>query len=66
MTLEDIKKIPNEVLTIAEVAPILGMAPSRLREELKNSPENMGFSIIKYGQQIRIPKRAFIKFMEGR
>lgn len=66
MTLDDIKKIPDEVLTIAEVAPVLGMTQSRLREELKNSPENMGFAVIKYGQQIRIPKRAFIKFMEGR
>lgn len=65
MTLEDIKAMTKETLTPAEVADILCVNPHWIRVAARDKPELLGFPVIRYGSRTKIPRRAFIKFMEG-
>lgn len=65
MTLFDIVKIPNETLTCKQVAPILGYGEYQLHQQAVKHPERLGFPVIVIGNRVKIPKNAFISFMNG-
>ena len=65
MTLIDIAKLEKEVLTCADVAPVLGFGQYAIHEQAIKHPEQLGFPVIVIGKNVRIPKRAFLNFMEG-
>lgn len=65
MTLEDIKNMDQETITPAVAAQVLGMNPHYIRLVARQKPELLGFPVIVYGSRTKIPRRAFIKFMEG-
>lgn len=66
MTLEQAKAIDREYLIPREVADILGADPQWVRAAAKYSPERLGFPVIFIGNRAKIPKRAFIAYMEGK
>jgi hypothetical protein len=64
-TLEQIESMPTEVLTCADVAHILGANADTIRQQARERPELLGFRTIIAGNRVKIPKRAFVRFMRG-
>jgi hypothetical protein len=65
LTLEEIKALDTEVLTCAQVAPLLQADPNTIRGQAQDRPEMLGFPVIVAGRRVKIPRAAFIKFMRG-
>ena len=65
MTLSDIVAWPKETLTCKQVAPILGYGEYQLHQQAVKHPELLGFPVIVIGNRVKIPKNAFIAFMNG-
>lgn len=67
MTLEQIAAIPDEVLTCQQIAPLLRANPATIHHQAVEMPELLGFPVIVAGNRVKIPKRAFLRFMtEGK
>ena len=64
MTLDELEKLETEVLTCAQVAPVLGMGADTIRGQAWETPELLGFPVIIAGRRVKIPKRAFINYMK--
>lgn len=65
MNLEDIKNMDRDTITPAIAAKVLGCDPHYIRVAAKDKPELLGFPVSRIGSRTRIPRLAFIKFMEG-
>lgn len=65
MTLDEIRSSTKEVLTPAEVAPVLGCDPQDIRVAAKLHPERLGFNVAVIGTRVKVPRLAFIRWMEG-
>lgn len=63
MTLDEIEAIPGEVLTPAQVAPVLHLDQDTVRGQAHERPELLGFPVIVAGNRVKIPKRPFLAFM---
>ena len=66
MTLDDLKRIDREFLTPAQVAEVLNCSAHGVRIWARQRPEQLGFPVCIIGTRVRIPKRPFIQFMEGK
>lgn len=66
MTLDDIKAIDREYLIPREVAEVLGTNGQSIRVWARQCPEGLGFPTIIIGNRVKIPKQAFVAYMEGR
>ena len=67
-TLEEIRNMPDEFLTPAQIAPILGCDPNHIRRQARRNPKLLGFHVVVLGDndsRTKIPREAFIRFMEG-
>ena len=65
MTLDEIRNSTKEVLTPAEVAEVLGCDPQDIRVQAKVHPERLGFNVAVIGTRVKVPRLAFIRWMEG-
>ena len=65
MTLQELEKLPKEMLVPADIAPILGCMPYSINLATKDGKNPFPFPIIRMGSRVRIPKTPFIKFMRG-
>lgn len=69
MTIEEIKASKKEMLTPADIADILGCASYSINvqvtEDIKNGVNSFGFSVTKIGTRVKIPRRAFLKWITG-
>lgn len=65
MTLNEIRNLDREYLVPREVAPILGCDPQDVRVAAKQRPELLGFNVAVVGSRVKIPRLAFIRWMEG-
>lgn len=65
LTLDQIEALPVEVLTCAQVAPLLGANPATIHGQATERPELLGFPVIVAGSRVKIPKRPFLRFMRG-
>lgn len=65
MTLDEIEAIPGEVLTPAQVAPVLHLDQDTVRGQARTCPARLGFPVIVAGNRVKIPKKSFVKFMRG-
>ena len=63
LTLDQLEALPAEVLTCAQVAPVLCANPATLHLQALERPELLGFPVIVAGSRVKIPKRPFIGFM---
>lgn len=66
MTLNDVKAIEREYLTPAEVASVLGCDPQGVRVWARQRPDALGFPVILLPHRVKIPRRAFVAYMEGK
>lgn len=69
MTLDEIRKSDKEMLTPADIAPLLGVdkysISVQVKEDKQNGRNSFPFPTIRIGTRTKIPRRAFIKAMEG-
>lgn len=65
MTLEDLKAMDRETITPAIAASILNCNPHSIRLAAHREPESLGFPVSVMGTRTKIPRRAFIEFMEN-
>lgn len=69
MTLEELKALDKEMLIPAEVAPILGVGQYsinlQVKEDKKSGKNSFCFPTMLVGTRVLIPRRAFIKALEG-
>ena len=66
MTIQDLKKMKKEILTPCDVASVLGCDPGVIRLQAGQNIKQLGFPASKIGTRIKIPRRAFIDWFEGR
>jgi len=65
VTYSEIKASCSDMLTAAEVADVVGASPITIRAQAHECPEKLGFPVVVLGNRVRIPRLAFIRFMEG-
>ena len=65
MTLSEIKALDREYLTPAQIAPILGCDPQDIRVAARLRPDLLGFNVAVIGSRVKVPRLAFIKWVEG-
>lgn len=65
MTIQEMKASTKEVLTPADVAPILGCDQSLIRFQVEKDPSKLGFNVCKMGSRVKIPRLAFLAWLEG-
>lgn len=65
VTLDSIKVMDKEMLSPTMVAKIIGCNPYYITLQARKDPTLLGFPVHVHGSRTQIPRRAFIKFMEG-
>lgn len=65
MTLDDIKRMDREFLPPSVVAHVVGCDPQSIRIQARENPAALGFPVSVQGTRTRIPRRAFVRWMEG-
>lgn len=65
MTINDIKQSDKDILTCADVSEVLKCDPYTLHVQAQQRPEMLGFPVICVGNRVKIPRKAFLRFMEG-
>jgi len=65
MTWQEIKASDKLFLTAQDVAPVLQCDPQTLRLAVRQQKELVGFNCSMIGQTLRIPRVAFIRWVEG-
>ena len=65
MTINDIKQSDKDILTCADVSEVLKCDPYTLHIQAQRRPEMLGFPVICVGNRVKIPRKAFLRFMEG-
>ena len=65
MTLQEIENSTKEVLTCADVAPVLQCNPATLHMQAIEQPWRLGFPVIVMGNRVKIPRKPFLNFMNG-
>lgn len=65
MTLEELSALTVDVLTPAQIAPILRLDADTIRGQARDCPERLGFNVIVAGSRVKIPRVAFLRFMRG-
>ena len=63
MTLEEIRNSDKDVLTPADIAPILGSDPQTIRTAVRDDPELFGFKATLIGNRIKIPRLRFLAYL---
>ena len=66
MTIQDIKKLKKEILTPRDVAQVLGCDPNVIRYQASQDISQLGFPAAKIGTRVKIPRKAFIDWFEGK
>lgn len=69
MTLNEIRASDKEFLTPQEVVEVLGCDPYtinvQVKQDIAEGVNSFGFPISKIGCRVRIPRRAFLRFILG-
>ena len=65
MTWQEMKQSDKMFLTADDVSEVLNCDPQTLRLAVKEKKELVGFNCSMIGKTLRIPRQAFIKWVEG-
>ena len=61
--IDSAKKLERPWLKVEEVAAILDMNPQTIRTQIKQNPAKCGYPVAIHGGTIKIPRKAFLRFM---
>ena len=65
MTLDDLKQMESNTLTVKQVAEFLGKDAQTIRDQAERDIRCLGFPICKAGHSYCIPRIGFIAWAEG-
>lgn len=65
MTLNEIKQSDKVMLTPDEVSDVLGCNGYAINLQCKEDPRKLGFPVCVLGTRVKIPRVAFVKWLEG-
>jgi hypothetical protein len=65
MTLDEIRASGKEVLTCKDVSGVLAADAYTLHLQAMEDPTRLGFPVVIAGRRVKIPRLAFLRFMEG-
>ena len=65
MSIEEMKLIDKDWLTPKEIAGCLGCTAYAINQQAATDAGKLGFPVIMIGKRVKIPRKAFIRFMEG-
>lgn len=65
MTLQEIRASDKVMLGPAEVCEVLGCKAYSINVQAKEDPKRLGFPVSIIGTRVRIPRVAFLKWLEG-
>lgn len=65
LTLQDLREIDSEFLIPAVVAKVLHCDPYAINVQAHADARKLGYPINIQGRRVRIPRLAFIRYMEG-
>lgn len=65
MTLPEIRESDKLFLVPTDIAGLLGCDPQNIRSAAKQRPELLGFPVCVVGTRVKIPRAAFVRFMDG-
>lgn len=63
MTLKDIENMPDNMLTVEDIAPYVKCDPHQLRIQAQNNPAKLGYPVSVHGTRVQIPREGFVFFM---
>ena len=61
-TIAEAAACEKEMLTVADIAPILMTDPQSIRLQAKKDPKALGFPCIVVGTRTLIPREGFVRF----
>ena len=62
MTMQQIRASGKEMLSPADIAPVLGCNPYSINVMAKADPARLGFPVCVIGNRVKIPRRAFLRW----
>lgn len=65
MTMDEIRGSPKDVLTLEDVGCVVRIAPIKLRDQAQKEPKMLGFPVVVANGTVRVPRKAFIRWMDG-
>lgn len=65
MSVDEMKGMSADYLTPKEIAPCLGCTAYAINQQAAADAGKLGFPVIMVGKRVKIPRKAFIRFMEG-
>lgn len=65
MTLEELRRADDVFITPKVAAQLLRCDPHLLRVQARENPEALGFPVTLVGNRTKIPRLAFIRYLEG-
>ena len=65
MTIDEIRASNKDVLTAADIAPVIGCDPQGIRITARNNPEWLGFPVVCVKQRVKIPREPFLRYWTG-
>ena len=65
ITLEAVKEMEQEMLTPSIVGRVIGCDPYYISLQARQNPNLLGFPVHVHGNRTLVPRRAFIRWMEG-
>lgn len=65
MTLDELKAMDKPIITPKIAAQFLGCNPYSISIAARDCPERLGFPVSRIGARTKIPRLAFIRFLEG-
>jgi len=63
MTVAEMLKSNEMMLTPSQVAPVIGMSPATLRWQARKAPHLLGFPTQVSGSRVRIPRITFLQWL---
>ena len=64
MTLAEIESCGKEVLTVAQIAPLVATDQQTLRLRARSRPDLIPFPVIVIKSRVKIPRRPFLNYMK--
>ena len=65
MTLDEMKRSDRPMLTPYDISEVLGSDPTTIRMTARDYPERVRYPFTFTGNRMKVPRVAFIRWMEG-
>ena len=63
MTIEEIKALPDATICIHDIAKIIGIDATRLRDQARQDQSKLSFPVIVAFDTVRVPRVPFLRFL---